>query len=58
MGSTGLVVLNERSGTTHLTVTIQCSSAAQLDHFVALGVDAGTSRTLDNLVAYVGRQGT
>ena len=54
MGSTGKVALNEVGGKTLLTVTIECGSATQLDQFIAMGVDVGTSQTLDNLVAYVG----
>jgi hypothetical protein len=36
------------------TVSITCGSAAHLDQFLQMGVDAGTSQTLDNLVVYVG----
>jgi|SRR5271170_90449 uncharacterized protein YndB with AHSA1/START domain len=54
MGSLGKVALNVVSGKTVMTVTIECGSSAQLDQFVKMGVDVGTSQTLDNLVAYVG----
>ena len=54
MGSSGKVALNEVGDQTLLTVTIECVSAAQLDQFIEMGVDVGTSQTLDNLVAYVG----
>jgi uncharacterized protein YndB with AHSA1/START domain len=54
MGSTGSVILESAGGNTHLTVTIACGSAAQLDQFLKMGVDVGTAQTLDNLVAYVG----
>ena len=37
-----------------MTVAIKCTSAAHLEQFVAMGVDVGTSQTLDNLVRYVG----
>jgi uncharacterized protein YndB with AHSA1/START domain len=54
MGSTGRVVFNEVAGETLMTVSFECSSEAQLDQFLKMGVDVGTSRTLDNLVAYIG----
>jgi uncharacterized protein YndB with AHSA1/START domain len=53
MGSVGSVALEDLAGTTQMTVTITCASAAHLDHFLHMGVDAGTAQTLDNLVAYV-----
>jgi uncharacterized protein YndB with AHSA1/START domain len=54
LGSTGKVMLENVDGETLLTVTIACRSAAQLDQFLKMGVDAGTAQTLDNLVAYLG----
>ena len=54
MGSIGKVVLNDIGGKTLMMVTIECGSTAQLDQFVKMGVDVGTSQTLDNLVVYVG----
>jgi hypothetical protein len=56
LGATGRVLLEERSGKTLMTVEIVCRSAAQLDQFIKMGVDVGTARTLDNLVAYVRRR--
>ncbi|CAN5910492.1 SRPBCC family protein [soil metagenome] len=53
MGSVGTVRLEADRGTTNMTVTIRCASAEHLEQFVKLGVDAGTDRTLDNLVAFV-----
>lgn len=55
MGALGTVLLESDAGTstTKMTVTIRCPSAAHLDQFVKLGVDTGTDRTLDNLVAHV-----
>jgi len=53
LGSVGTVLLEGRGQSTHLTVTIRCASAEHLEQFVKLGVDAGTDRTLDNLVAYL-----
>jgi len=53
MGAIGTVALTESGDQTVMTVTIACSSAAHLDQFMAMGVDAGTARTLDNLVVYI-----
>jgi hypothetical protein len=38
-----------------MTVEIECRSAEHLDQFLEIGVDVGTARTLDNLVAYARR---
>ena len=54
MGAIGRVILKETGGATLLTLSITCVSAAHLDQFLQIGVDAGTSQTLDNLVVYVG----
>jgi uncharacterized protein YndB with AHSA1/START domain len=54
MGALGLVLFREVQGATGLTVEIQCRSAEHLRQFLKAGVDEGASRTLDNLVAYVG----
>ncbi len=56
LGATGRVVLRKVAGKTHMTVEIECRSAEQLDQYVKMGVDVGTSQTLDNLVAYARRQ--
>jgi uncharacterized protein YndB with AHSA1/START domain len=53
MGAVGRVILKEIGAKTHLTVRIECSSSSQLDQYLKMGVDAGTAKTLDNLVAYV-----
>jgi uncharacterized protein YndB with AHSA1/START domain len=53
LGSTGRVLLREADGKTHMTVEIQCHSEEQLDQFLKMGVNAGTGRTLDSLVAYM-----
>jgi uncharacterized protein YndB with AHSA1/START domain len=53
IGATGRVILRDVAGQTHMTVEIQCRSAEQLEQYLKMGVDAGTSQTLDNLVAYV-----
>jgi uncharacterized protein YndB with AHSA1/START domain len=52
LGATGRLVLEEVAGKTHMTVAIECRSAEQLDQYLKMGVDVGTSQTLDNLVAY------
>ena len=54
MGAVGRVILEDLGGATLMTVSIACASAAHLDQFLQMGVDAGTAGTLDNLVAYVG----
>jgi hypothetical protein len=56
MGAVGTVLLGAEGAGTRMTVTIRCASADHLAQFLAMGVDAGTSRTLDNLVAFVGRR--
>ena len=56
MGSTGRVRLETMNERTRMTVEIDCGSAEHLEHFLKVGVDKGTSQTLDNLVAYVGAQ--
>jgi hypothetical protein len=53
MGAIGRVILEDVGGKTHLTVKIECGSAARLEQFLKMGVDAGTAKTLDDLVAYV-----
>jgi uncharacterized protein YndB with AHSA1/START domain len=56
LGATGRVVLLEVAGKTELTVEIECGSAEQLDQYLKMGVDVGTSQTLDNLVSYARRR--
>jgi uncharacterized protein YndB with AHSA1/START domain len=58
LGAIGRVLLEEASGKTLMTVEIRCRSAEQLDQFLKMGVDVGTARTLDNLVAYARIQGS
>jgi uncharacterized protein YndB with AHSA1/START domain len=53
LGATGRVNLEEAAGGTRMVVEIVCASKDHLDQFLRMGVHAGTSRTLDNLVAYV-----
>jgi uncharacterized protein YndB with AHSA1/START domain len=54
-GAIGTVSFDDDRGATRLTVTIACGSEASLDQFLKMGVDAGTAKTLDNLVAYLGK---
>ena len=54
MGAIGRVILDESGGKTLLTVRIECGSAEQLEQYLKMGIDAGTAKTLDNLVVYVG----
>jgi uncharacterized protein YndB with AHSA1/START domain len=53
MGAVGRVILEEIGGKTQLTVRIECGSAVLLEQYLKLGIDAGTAKTLDNLVAYI-----
>ena len=53
MGAIGRVILEQVEGKTHLTVRIECGSAATLEQYLKMGIDAGTAKTLGNLVAYV-----
>jgi|SRR6185369_7418973 uncharacterized protein YndB with AHSA1/START domain len=53
MGTVGRIVLEQTDGKTRLSVRIECGSAAKLEQFLKMGIDAGTAKTLDNLVAYV-----
>jgi uncharacterized protein YndB with AHSA1/START domain len=57
LNSTGRVQFASTGGKTRMTVEIICRSAEQLEQFLQMGVAAGTSQTLDNLVAYIQRQG-
>jgi uncharacterized protein YndB with AHSA1/START domain len=56
IGATGRVLLKDVAGKTHMTVEIECRSAEQLEQYLKMGVDVGTSQTLDNLVDYVRRR--
>ena len=56
LGATGRVVLRDVAGKTQMTVEIECRSADQLDQYLKMGVDVGTSQTLDNLVSYARRR--
>ena len=54
MGAEGRVILAAAEGGTLMTVEIACASPEHLEQFVNMGVAAGTSRTLDNLVSHLG----
>jgi uncharacterized protein YndB with AHSA1/START domain len=54
MGAVGRVNLDETGGKTLLTVRIECGSKERFEQYLKMGVDTGTAKTLDNLVAYVG----
>lgn len=56
LGSKGRVTLQGAGAGTRVVVEIECASAEHLEQFLKMGVDAGTSQTLDNLVAYVGQR--
>jgi uncharacterized protein YndB with AHSA1/START domain len=45
-------------GGTTLTMTIECASAAYRDQMLAMRVDAGTARTMQNLAAHLNRRQT
>lgn len=51
LGAEGTVSLTGEAGGTRMVVLIRCASADHLAQFIARGVQAGTERTLDNLVA-------
>lgn len=56
LGAEGTVHLTDEDGGTRMVVLIRCASAEHLAQFVARGVQVGTDRTLDNLVAFVGQR--
>ncbi|HEY2067287.1 MAG TPA: SRPBCC domain-containing protein [Gemmatimonadaceae bacterium] len=52
--SVGTLVFDEHDGRTTLTMTIVCQSKSDRDALLAMRVDEGTARTLDNLDKYLG----
>jgi hypothetical protein len=46
-------MLAERAEGTRMTVEIACRSPDHLAQFVAMGIAAGTNRTLDNLASHL-----
>jgi uncharacterized protein YndB with AHSA1/START domain len=55
MGALGTIVLDEQAGKTRMRVSIQSPSKEHFEMFLKLGVNVGTSRTFDNLAAFVGK---
>ena len=51
--STGTLDFTAQGESTLLTMTIECATAADRDAMLAMRVDAGTVRTLDNLDEYL-----
>lgn len=52
--SVGTLKFSTRGPETALTVTIKCPTKADRDALLSMRVDAGTSRSLDNLAEYLG----
>jgi uncharacterized protein YndB with AHSA1/START domain len=52
--STGTLDFSADGGGTLLTMTIACASRADRDAMLAMRIDQGTVRTLENLAAYLG----
>jgi uncharacterized protein YndB with AHSA1/START domain len=53
MDALGRVLFNDLGGRTEMIVEIVCNSAEHLEQYIKLGVANGTSRTCDNLVAFI-----
>lgn len=53
LGASGRVLISATDGGSLLKVTIQCASREHFEQFLEMGVDKGTSQTLDNLVTYL-----
>jgi uncharacterized protein YndB with AHSA1/START domain len=53
MGAKGELRISQDGDGARLSVEIQCRSSEHLRQFLQAGIDEGTSRTLDNLVAYI-----
>lgn len=49
------LIFTEDGEATTLTMTIQCASVAARDEMLAMRIDAGTAKTLENLAAYLKR---
>jgi uncharacterized protein YndB with AHSA1/START domain len=54
MGATGRVALADDGDATRMIVEITSPTDEHLEQFLRMGVHEGTSRTLDNLVAFAG----
>lgn len=55
MGASGTVTFTAAGEQTQMRLTIRSPSQEHFEMFLKMGVDQGTARTLDNLVAHVGR---
>jgi uncharacterized protein YndB with AHSA1/START domain len=55
MGAHGVIRFDAAGARTRMVVTITSPNAEHFEMFVKLGVNQGTTRTLDNLVAHLGR---
>ena len=53
--TTGTVELRESNGGTDLVITMECSSAADRDAMLRMGVHEGTVQTLANLATHLAR---
>jgi uncharacterized protein YndB with AHSA1/START domain len=51
--SVGTLLFHEHDGGTMLTMTIECHSKADRDALLAMRIDVGTVRTLENLAEYL-----
>lgn len=54
----GTLIFTESENRTTLTMTIECPSVAQRDEMLAMRIDTGTARTLQNLAVYLDRRPT
>ena len=52
-GAEGRLILDPHGDGSRMTVEIACGSAEMLDHYLEVGVEAGTGQTLANLAAYL-----
>lgn len=53
MGAKGTVTLRPHAKGTQMNVSIQSPTPEHFEMFVKLGVQVGTSKTMDNLVAFI-----
>jgi len=56
LGAHGTVSFSPRGAQTLMRVTIRSPSAEHFETFLKLGVDQGTAKTLDNMVAFVAQR--
>jgi hypothetical protein len=50
------LIFSEAARKTTLTMTIECPTVAQRDEMLAMRVDTGTARTLQNLAQHLERK--